>query len=90
VDFYDGTTPTNTAYGMYTTHMYTRRAENIIKHVGANQTDPLFMWLSYPAVHSPNQVPEIYEQPYSFILDSKRRSLAGMVAGMSSLISSIV
>ena len=81
IDFYEGTTPFNNSYGMYSTHVFTRRAENIIKFYSAEKSKPLFMWLSYQAVHTPTQVPENYESMYNFIPDRNRRRLAGMVAG---------
>lgn len=82
VDFYEGTTPFNRSFGHYSTHVFTRRAENIIQKYGAaDQDDPLFMWLSYQAVHTPIQVPEKYEDMFEFIPDRQRRKLAGMVAG---------
>ena len=81
MDFYEGTTPFNRSYGLYSTHVYTRRAENIIHKYGVDQTKPMFMWLSYQAVHTPIQVPEEYENQFEFIPDRQRRKLAGMVAG---------
>ena len=81
VDFHEGTTPFNRSYGLYSTHVYTRRAENIIQKYGVDQTTPLFMRLSYQAVHTPIQVPEEYENKFEFIPDRQRRKLAGMVTG---------
>ena len=81
LDFYEGEEPLNSTFGYYSTHLYTRRAENIIKSYNATPGEPFFIWLSYQAPHSPLQVPESYEEPYSFIPDQSRRTFAGMVSG---------
>ena len=57
----------------------TNRAVKIIEDSEVNQ--PFFMYLSYGAVHSPQQVPGYYENKYcSHVPDEKRRTLCGMMA----------
>ena len=65
--------------GVYSTHLYTRAAVDVIRAHPPAQ--PLFLYLAYQAVHSPDQVPESYIAPYNAsISDPKRRTFAGMLS----------
>jgi hypothetical protein len=65
--------------GEYTTHLFTRAAVDVIRAHPPAQ--PLFLYVAYQAVHSPDQVPQSYIDPYNAtIADEKRRIFAGMLS----------
>jgi len=65
--------------GVYSTHLYIRKAEEIVANKGDK---PLFLYLPLQSVHAPLQVPDIYLNQYRHIQDKKRRTFAGMVSCM--------
>ena len=70
------------ASGVYSTHIFTSSAVKIINaHAGPT---PLFLYLAFQAVHSPDQVPPPYEWPYntSIPADAKRKTFAGMLSAL--------
>ena len=67
--------------GHYSTHLFTEKAINAVESHNASSS-PLFLYLAYQSVHSPLQVPEIYEEKFKHIQDPERRTYAGMVAAM--------
>jgi len=68
--------------GVYSTYIYTSRAVEIIKERTA-ASPPLFLYVAYQAVHSPDEVPQKYIDPYnSTISDKKRRTFAGMLSAL--------
>jgi arylsulfatase B len=68
--------------GVYSTHVFTRAACDVI--AAHNAATPLFLYLAYQAVHSPDQVPPQYEAPYNATIphDAKRRTFAGMLSAL--------
>ncbi|XP_011677551.2 arylsulfatase B [Strongylocentrotus purpuratus] len=88
LDFRDGLQSTNAYSGIYSTHVIAERVENIIeKH---DKDKPLFLYVSFQAVHTPLQVPESYLQPFeSSIQDEKRRIYAGMTYCMDEAVGNI-
>ena len=79
--------------GQYSTHLYASRAERIIKqHAAAAASGPLFMYLAWQAIHSPDEVPDAYRNAFNGTIppdgaagEAKgtglhRRIVAGMVA----------
>ncbi|KAA0147069.1 hypothetical protein FNF28_07609 [Cafeteria roenbergensis] len=73
----------------YSTYIFTDRAVEVIKETDA-QADRLFLYVAYQAVHSPNQVPQQYVDPYNAtIADQKRRTFAGMLSCMDEGIGNI-
>ena len=64
----------------YFQYLYADRTTQIIQEHDPNE--PLFMYLPIPNVHSPHQVPKKYEDMYSHISDTDRRTYLGMVTAM--------
>ncbi|XP_070556392.1 arylsulfatase B-like [Ptychodera flava] len=65
-------------FGHYSTHIFTKEAEEIVRRHDRNK--PLFLYLAYSANHEPVAVPPEYEKQYMFIDDPERRTLAGMTS----------
>ncbi|XP_071506840.1 arylsulfatase B-like [Diadema antillarum] len=87
-DLRDGETEVEDEYkGKYSTHIFAKRAEEIIHNHDATQ--PLFLYIPFQAVHSPLQVPVSYTEQYSFIQNKARRQYAGMVSCMDEAVGNI-
>ena len=65
------------ARGEYSTHIFTRRATDVIRSTPA--ATPLFLYLAYQAVHCPAQAPESYIRKYNFS-NHERNVFAGMLS----------
>ncbi|XP_076457473.1 arylsulfatase I-like [Babylonia areolata] len=69
------------ANGKYSTHIFTDRAVDIVK--AHNSSRPLFVFLSYQAVHGPIQTPEGYLQNCSNVTTgAARKAFCAMTAAM--------
>lgn len=85
LDFRNNTEPVWTAWGEYSTELFTDVAVDIIqKH---NISQPLFLYLPYQAVHSANYIQPLQAPPYeikkfSSIHDENRRIFAAMVSSL--------
>ncbi|MEZ6066457.1 MAG: sulfatase-like hydrolase/transferase [Planctomycetaceae bacterium] len=55
----------------------------------SRRNKPFFLYVPFNAVHTPLQVPDSYEAPYSN-LKPKRRTMAGMLAAMDEAVGQIV
>jgi hypothetical protein len=65
--------------GTYSTYLYSQTAAQLI--AAHDPATPMFMYLAYQAVHSPNEVPPQYEWPYNTsIPNAQRRNFAGMLS----------
>ncbi|XP_045687216.1 arylsulfatase J [Phyllostomus hastatus] len=64
--------------GEYSTHMYTRRAQQIL--ASQDPRKPLFLYLAFQAVHSPLQAPGRYLERYRSIANVHRRRYAAMLS----------
>ncbi|GIY20658.1 arylsulfatase B [Caerostris darwini] len=74
--------------GVYSTMLFAEKAkETILFH---SPDDPLYLFLSFQAVHSPLQVPKSYEDIYYNIRDEKRRKYSGMVSAMDDAVGVVV
>ncbi|XP_072023686.1 arylsulfatase B-like isoform X2 [Amphiura filiformis] len=73
--------------GQYSTHIFARRTMDIIEQ--HNATEPLFIFLSLQAVHSPFDVPKKYIHINKHFKDPTRRIYAGMVTCMDEAIGNI-
>ncbi|XP_052091226.1 arylsulfatase B-like [Mytilus californianus] len=89
LDLRDGIQRVNNEYrGQYSTNLYSKKAVEIVdKH---DSEKPLFMYLSFQAVHLPLQVPEKYLKQYGDIKDMNRRVYAGMTSAMDEAIGDVV
>lgn len=77
--------------GEYSTTTFTKRAVQLFKyHSKMKKKNPLFLYLSYQAVHTPLQVPKKYEKLYSHIGNRDRRTYYGMVTAMDQSIGTII
>ncbi|XP_053397039.1 arylsulfatase J-like [Mercenaria mercenaria] len=74
--------------GTYSTYLFGSKVKDIIN--GHDLEKPMFIYISYQAVHAPLQVPEKYVKQYSHIKDTNRRQYAGMVSCMDESIGEIV
>jgi arylsulfatase B len=76
------------AKGVYSTHLY---AESAIKIIASHDhSSPLFLYLAFQAVHSPDQVPVSYIDPYNATIpDLKRRTFAGMLSCLDEAVGNV-
>jgi arylsulfatase A-like enzyme len=76
--------------GNYSTHVFTREAIRVLQdYHSANQTTqqnkpPLFLYLAHQAVHDPDQVPDLFMDPYRNQTDwtDLRKTYAGMLSAV--------
>ncbi|XP_072023018.1 arylsulfatase I-like [Amphiura filiformis] len=88
-DFWENETVAESYTGQYATHIYVKRAEEIIAY-HAHNGKPFFLFLSLSAVHMPAQVPENYMHQYEGnIADPLRKIYAGMTSCMDEGIKNI-
>lgn len=68
--------------GDYSTTVFSERAVDVINE--HDTSEPLFLYLAYQAVHSPDEVPDQYVEPYKKTIpnDTKRQTFAGMLTCM--------
>lgn len=73
----------------YSTHLYVQKAtEYVEQHLKQHPDKPMFLYVSWQAPHTPNQVPAIYSDRYSG-LGSSRQIHAGMVTAMDEGVANI-
>lgn len=74
--------------GVYSTHLYASSAVSLIR--AHDPATPLFLYLAFQAVHSPDQVPQQYIDPYNAtIADPKRRTFAGMLSCLDEAVGNV-
>ncbi|XP_077513069.1 arylsulfatase B-like [Amblyomma americanum] len=82
LDFWIGTQPNWVDSGVYSTTLYTRRAQQLIRK--RQKDKPMFLLMSYQAVHG-SVGPELLQAPkenvkkFTYIEEKSRRIFAGMV-----------
>lgn len=80
-DLRNDTAPVRWLNGSYSTFVYTQRAVDIISDLDPTG-GPLFLYLSYQAVHAPSQVPAEYVKIGANLSSPLRQVLRGMVKCM--------
>ncbi|XP_064601359.1 arylsulfatase J-like [Liolophura sinensis] len=75
------------AEGIYSTELFGQRAVDIINSHPSDQ--PLFLYLSFQAVHGPLQVPQRYEDMNSHIKNRRRRRYSAMVTAMDEAVGNV-
>ncbi|XP_065055588.1 arylsulfatase B-like [Rhopilema esculentum] len=78
LDFRDQEKVVRDRQGEYSAKVFDEEAVKFIK--GHNNSQPLFLVMSYQNVHDPLQVPEQYSSMYRHIGDKDRRIYAGMAS----------
>ncbi|XP_072529707.1 arylsulfatase I [Salminus brasiliensis] len=74
--------------GKYSTHLYTRRVRKILASHDPSER-PLFIFLSFQAVHTPLQCPKEYIYPYRSMGNVMRRKYAGMVSAVDEAVRNV-
>ena len=70
-----------TADGIYSTHLFTDKAIEVLQsHDPA--AEPLFLMVTYQAIHSPMEVPAAYLDMCAGVSDVDRQIVCGMTAAM--------
>ncbi|KAJ8254725.1 hypothetical protein GJAV_G00196470 [Gymnothorax javanicus] len=64
--------------GKYSTHLYTQRVRKIL--AAHDPRRPIFIYLSFQAVHTPLQCPKEYLHPYRDVANAARRKYSAMVS----------
>ncbi|CAC5404445.1 unnamed protein product [Mytilus coruscus] len=75
--------------GEYSTKTFTKRAVNLFRQHKGNKK-PMYLYLSYQAVHTPLQVPKKYERIYRHVTNKDRRTYNGMVTAMDQSVGTIL
>jgi arylsulfatase A-like enzyme len=71
----------------YLTDAFGREARAFIRRHAA---EPFFLYLTFNAVHTPQQVPEKYLARFASIQDDKRRKMAAMLSAMDDAVAGVL
>uniref|UniRef100_A0A672J0A3 Sulfatase N-terminal domain-containing protein n=1 Tax=Salarias fasciatus TaxID=181472 RepID=A0A672J0A3_SALFA len=74
--------------GKYSTHLYTQRVRRILASHDPH-SQPLFIFLSFQAVHTPLQSPREYIYPYRGLGNVARRKYAAMVSAVDEAVRNV-
>lgn len=87
-DFRDNEKVDWSAKGTYSTNLFAARAQEIIRN--HNSSKPLFLFLSFQAVHAPFEVPQHYIDSHcSHVPKKDRRLLCGVLAAMDEAVGNV-
>ncbi|XP_062332399.1 arylsulfatase I [Osmerus eperlanus] len=87
-DLHEGETVAWGQGGKYSTHLYTQRVRKILASHDP-QAQPLFIFLSFQAVHTPLQSPREYIYPYRSLGNVARRKYAAMVSAVDEAVRNV-
>ena len=89
MDFWEDDEVLYAANGTYSTTLFQNRAVEIIR--GHDPSEPLFLYLPFQSVHSPLQVPRVYQDLYSSdkVAGVARQTYLGMVTAMDDAVGNI-
>ncbi|TRY98497.1 hypothetical protein DNTS_014635 [Danionella cerebrum] len=74
--------------GRYSTHLYAQRVRSILA-AHDPQSQPLFIFLSFQAVHTPLQTPREYLYPYRSMRNTFRRKYSAMVSAVDEAVRNV-
>ncbi|XP_039630432.1 arylsulfatase I [Polypterus senegalus] len=86
-DLHEGETVAWEQSGKYSTHLYTQRVKKILATHDPRQ--PIFIFLSFQAVHTPLQPPKEYIDKYKDMGSVVRRKYAAMVTCMDEAVKNV-
>ncbi|CAH1255627.1 ARSB [Branchiostoma lanceolatum] len=87
LDLRDQDRPVTDQNGTYSTHLFASKAIEIIAQ--QDKSKPMFLFLSFQAVHTPLQAPEEDISRYSHITDNDRRVYAAMTTAMDEAVGKV-
>ncbi|XP_035668426.1 arylsulfatase B-like isoform X1 [Branchiostoma floridae] len=87
LDLRDQDKPVLDQNGTYSTHLFQRKAIDIIAHHDRNK--PMFLYLSFQAVHAPLQVPDEYVEKYKDVQHILIKKYAAMVTAMDEAVGNV-
>ena len=74
----------------YSATVFTERAQSVV-HAASVQTKPLFMYLAYQSVHSPDEAPqELIDRFNATMAWAQRRTFGGMVTALDDGVGAVV
>ena len=71
---------TDKSNASYSTHLFSRRAVEIIEAHAEDSSPPFFIYLAYQATHAPLQAPPDVVASFAHVRDPSRRTFAAMAA----------
>ncbi|KAM4607432.1 arylsulfatase I [Polymixia lowei] len=87
-DLHDGHRPAWEMAGNYSTLLYVERVKQILRN--HDPSEPLFLYLSLQAVHTPLQVPDHFLHRYSSLDNRPRRHFAAMLSCLDQGVGEVV
>lgn len=90
VDLHDNNASVFNANGSYSATLFANKTIDVVQaHAASGSVAPLFIYLAFQSIHSPIQAPEEWVQPYSWIMENSRRTMAGMASCMDAEIARV-